>query len=411
MTSSSAPPLADERLSLLLYSSLFPSSVRPHAGLFIRERLRQVMPHADAVVVSPQPWFPGQALLRWLKPDYRPRIPYFESRDGLQVYSPRFPALPGVGRRFDGAMMAIGSWLTVRRLVREANISLIDAHFAYPDGYAASLLSRWLSVPFTVTLRGTEVRCCRIKVLRKRLLLALHRAAWVITVANSLADTVTAAGADASKIERVGNGVDTDRFQPVDPATARKKLGLPQEGPILVTVGGLVRRKGFHRVIEIMPALLRKWPGLRYLVVGGASPEGNIRSELVAQAAESGLEDAVVFLGAVKPDDLKFVLSASDVFVLATENEGWANVLLESMACGLPVVTTSVGGNPEVVESGDLGRLVAFGDGDGLREAIEELLMHPLDGAAIRRHAQANDWSRRVEQLLAIYRRASENLS
>ncbi|MEQ8264478.1 glycosyltransferase [Pseudohaliea sp.] len=400
--------MAEKMLRLVLFSSLFPTSARPQAGLFIRERLRQVMPRVQATVVSPQPWFPFQGLLRLVRPGYRPSVPRREVQDDLIVYSPRFLALPGLGRRFDGFMMALSAYGTVSRIARECGVDLLDAHFAYPDGYGASYLARWLSIPFVVTLRGTEVRCCGTPALRKRLLRALNRAASVITVANSLRDVVSAAGADPAKIERIGNGVDCERFQPVDRKEARRRLDLPVGVPVLISVGGLVARKGFHRVIEILPALRERWPELRYLVVGGPGPEGDMRDQLAQQVAALGLTDCVHFLGAIPPEELRVPLSASDLFVLATENEGWANVFLEAMACGLPVVTTRVGGNAEVVESEALGRLVPFGDGEALREAIEQLLQSPPDSSAIREYAVANAWSRRVDQLLSVYRRASE---
>jgi glycosyltransferase involved in cell wall biosynthesis len=96
-------------------------------------------------------------------------------------------------------------------------------------------------------------------------------------------------------------------------------------------------------------------------------------------------------------------LSAADVFVLATRNEGWANVFLEAMACGLPVVATDVGGNAEVVCSPELGTIVPFGDGVKLREALDDALRCTWDSAAIRRHAQANTWDRRVDELLRAF--------
>lgn len=393
----------DVKPSLLVFSSLFPGSTRPHAGLFIRERLRQTIPRVSAVVVSPQPWFPFQSLLRRLRPGYRTPVPRREIQDGLEVYAPRFLALPGIGRRFDGFMMALCSFALVRRLARTQAPDLIDAHFAYPDGYAASLLARWFDLPLLVTLRGTETRLIRSRPLRRRLLLALARADRVVVVANSLKHAVVSLGADPDKIERVGNGVDTERFLPVDRAAARERLGLPCDVPVLVSVGGLVPRKGFHRVIERIPALRERYPDLRYLIIGGASPEGDYRAQLEEQVRALGLEETVVFLGAVEPRQLREPLSAADVFVLSTANEGWANVFLEAMACGLPVVTTRVGGNPEVVENETLGRIVPPDDGPALQAAIEAMLANPPDRAALRRHAQENAWGVRAERLVAIY--------
>ncbi len=118
-----------------------------------------------------------------------------------------------------------------------------------------------------------------------------------------------------------------------------------------------------------------------------------------------GLEDAVSFLGFVPHDRLKVPLSAADVFVLATRAEGWANVFLETMACGLPVVTTSVGGNPEVVSRPELGTLVPYGDPRALQSAVEDALRRDWDRAAIIRHARENSWDARVATLVETFTR------
>jgi glycosyltransferase involved in cell wall biosynthesis len=90
--------------------------------------------------------------------------------------------------------------------------------------------------------------------------------------------------------------------------------------------------------------------------------------------------------------------------VLATRNEGWANVFLEAMACGLPVVTTRVGGNAEVVCRDDLGTVVPFGDATALREAIAAALLRDWDRSAIRRYAEANSWDERIAVLVEEFR-------
>ncbi len=385
--------------NLVVFSSLFPSSSQPQAGLFIRERMFKVAETLPMLVVSPTPWFPLQRLIRLVRPQYRPSVPYHEVQQGIDVYHPWFFAMPGVLRRLDGWFMALGAWNTLRRLKAKRGINLIDAHFAYPDGYAASLLGRWLDLPFVVTLRGTEVRMCESPALRRRIVAALDDAARVVTVANSLKQVVVDAGADPQKITRVGNGVDSERFQPIPKDLARERLGLDEQEKVIVSVGGLVPRKGFQRVIKVLPDLLRQHPGLKYLIVGGAGPEGDFEQQLRKLVDEKALGDAVVFLGPMAPDDLKVPLSAADVFVLATANEGWANVFLEAMACGLPVVTTRVGGNAEVVTEDQLGVLVEFGNSAALSAALSSALTKRWDRAYIRRHAVGNDWSTRVSAL------------
>jgi teichuronic acid biosynthesis glycosyltransferase TuaC len=387
---------------LIVFSSLFPSAARPGAGLFIRERMFRVARHRPVVVVSPQPWFPGQSLIRWLRPGYRPQAPALDIQQGIRVYHPRFLSVPGLLRQLDGWSMALASFLLVKRLKAEG-ARLIDAHFAYPDGEAATRLGRWLGLPVTITLRGTEVPHSRNPTLRPRLSRTLQTAGYVFSVSDSLRRLAIELGAPPGKTEVVGNGVDTERFYPVGRTAARSRYGIPDNAQVLISVGALVERKGMHRVIDCLPGLIKRHPNLHYLIVGGASPEGDNRAELTAQVAQLGLAGHVHFLGALPPDDLKWPLSASDVFVLATRNEGWANVFLEAMACGLPVVSTDVGGNAEVVCRDELGSIVPFGNVIALEQALDAALNKDWDHSAILDYARANQWDKRVAQLLRTF--------
>ncbi|MEY4719321.1 MAG: hypothetical protein RL563_1939, partial [Pseudomonadota bacterium] len=392
-----------DRPTLLVFSSLYPSQVRPNAGVFIRERMTRVAEHCAMVVVSPVPWFPFQSLIRLFKPNYRLQPASHEHQAGIEVYFPRFFALPGIGRTWDGLSMALSCVPLLFRLKKSFAFNVIDAHFAYPDGYAATWLGRWFDVPVTITLRGTEVPLSRIPSRRQRLLNALHRATVVFSVADALKRHVVALGADATKIHVVGNGVDNAKFHPIDRWLAREQLKLADDAQVLISVGGLVDRKGYHRVIEILPELLKKHPKLVYVIVGGASPEGDNRLQLERQIVDLGLQEHVRFLGAMAAEQLHVPLSAADIFVLATANEGWANVFLEAMACGLPVVTTDVGGNREVVSDAYLGTLVPFGDAKALTLALGNALNAVWDRQAIMDYASQNSWNQRISQLLTCF--------
>jgi len=386
-----------------VFSALYPSEAQPTAGVFIQERMTRVAAVLPVLVISPQPWFPGQGLVRRWRPAYRPGGARFEQQAGVDVFRPRFLALPLVGRSLDSLSMALCSFPLLRRLRRAGRVNLIDAHFAYPDGHAASLLAGWLRLPYTVTLRGTETRIGKTRfrgLLQRRALLAADR---VIGVAKSLADWAQGQGVPAERLQVVGNGVDTATFRPISQAGARSALNLPLDAPVLISVGGLTERKGFHRVMEVLPELLIRWPALQYLVVGGASGEGDWGPRLKAQVKELGLEERVHFLGVIPPHELHRTLSAANAFVLATRNEGWANVFLEAMACGLPVVTTDVGGNREVVRDASLGSVVPFGDSAALAEAIDAALSRQWDHEGIRAYASANSWDDRVRLLVLLH--------
>lgn len=390
---------------MLVWSSLFPGPAQPQAGIFIRERMFRVAGDLPMTVISPQPWFPLQALIRRFRPHFRPHLPVSERQSGIDVLRPRYFSVPGVLKRFDGVFMALGARRTVRRLKRQGRVNVIDAHFGYPDGYAASLVARWEKLPFTVTLRGTEPRHSRDPALRKRLVAGLLQASRVFAVSASLKAVAVELGVPEAAIRVVGNGVDSDRFQPMARDEARRPLGLPAAARILITVGGLVERKGFHRVIACLPELCLQFPDLHYIAVGSAGPEGDYSAKLHAQVAELGLGKRVHFLGALAPEEVHRAMAAADVMVLATRNEGWANVLLEACACGVPVVATDVGGNAEVICRDDLGTIVPFGDHEALLAAIRDALQRDWSHSSIRRYAEENDWNVRVPILVDEFRR------
>lgn len=388
---------------IVVFTTLFPNAAQPGVGLFIRERMFRVAKVLPLTVVAPVPWFPFQGLLRRWKPHFRPEAPLHEVQDGIEVRHPRFLSVPGAFKWLDGILMALGCLPTMLRLKRSFRFNVIDAHFAYPDGDAGTLLGRWLHVPVTITLRGTEVPLARDPLRRRRMIKALARASRIFTVSDSLRRHAERLGAASERTLVVGNGVDLAKFHRLPQEAARRSLGLPDGVPVLISVGALVERKGFHRVMECLPVLRQQLPGLRYLVVGGASPEGDWSTVLRTRAAELGLQDCVMFLGPVAQDELKIALSAANVFVLATRNEGWANVFLEAMACGLPVVTTDVGGNSEVVADAKLGILVPFDEQNKLAEAISEGLRRSWDRDFIVRYAEANSWEHRVKVLTAEF--------
>ena len=390
------PPLP----RVVVFSSLFPSAVQPYAGLFIRERAFRVARHLPLVVVSPRPWSPLDGLIRRIRPGFRLCASHCEVQNGIRVEFSRFFSVPGILKRFDGDLLAWGGAAVLDRLWTTAGFDLIDAHFAYPDGYAATLLGRRLGIPVTITLRGTEARLSRQPAIRKRMMFALGAAARIFAVSESLKRVAMSLGAPEGRIAVIPNGVDLQRFYPEDRREARVALGLAARAPVLISVGGLVERKGFHRVIELLPALRQRFPGLTYVIVGGASAEGDWEHRLRRQVAELRLEGAVRFLGNMDQDALRTPLSAADVFVLATRNEGWANVFLEAMACGLPVVTTDVGGNREVICEAAVGSVVPFGRPDCLEVAIMQALERPWDRRAILAYATAHAWDARIDSLV-----------
>ena len=223
---------------------------------------------------------------------------------------------------------------------------------------------------------------------------AIERSAALITVSEGLREALIGLGAPPQKVTTLRNGVDLERFRPHARDEARARLGLTRR--TLGSVGHLIERKGHHHIIAAMPHL----PDTD-LVIAGAGPELGRLQQL---AAALGVSERVRFLGNLDQSLLPELYSAVDALVLASSREGWANVLLEAMACGTPVVASSVWGTPEVVAAPAAGRLMPELSAEGVRATVEALFADLPDRQATRRYAEGFDWRPTTDGQLALFR-------
>jgi glycosyltransferase involved in cell wall biosynthesis len=217
----------------------------------------------------------------------------------------------------------------------------------------------------------------------------------LIGVSAALRERLIELGADPSRTMTLRNGVDTTAFRPVDRDAARAALALT--GPTLISVGSLIPRKGHHLTIEALLAL----PEFSLLIVG----EGPERASLEAQIARLGLGARVRLLGPRSHADLPQFYGAADASVLASSREGWANVLLESMACGTPVVASNIPGNPEVVQEWAAGLVIEENTPAGIAAGVRRLFANLPSRAATRAYAERFSWDETSAGQLAMFRR------
>lgn len=376
---------------VLLFSTLYPSQARPGHGIFVETRLRELLRRTEiqAQVVAPVPWFPSTHA-RWGEWALMAATPARELRHGVQVEHPRYLLPPKVGMTIAPLALALAAVPTLRRLkARGFDFDLIDAHYYYPDGVAAALLATWFKRPLAITARGSDLNLIAGFALPRRWMQwAAQKAVASIGVCEALVDVLRTWKIDDSHLHVMRNGVDLDRFAPMPREQARQQLGLTG-GPWLISVGNLVPLKGHDLVLEALKALTQQHPHVRLAIIG-RGPERE-RLERLAQAL--GVLDRVTFTGALPQSELTQWYGAADALVLASSREGMANVLLECMACGTPVVATAVGGTPEIVTDRKVGRLVAERTADELCNALIRVLAEPADRAAIRQHAETFGWS------------------
>ncbi|WP_426955478.1 glycosyltransferase family 4 protein [Muricoccus radiodurans] len=396
-------PGRSQPLRLLTFSTLYPNAAQPSHGVFVENRLRHLIAGGEATstVLAPVPWFP------WRSPRFGgwgrlATVPSHETRHGLEVLHPRFPALPGLGMFTNPFALYAAAAAAVDAMLRAGfDFDAIDAHYLYPDGVAAVWLGQRLGKPVVVTARGSDVSLLpRWRVPRRLIRAAMAGADALIAVSSGLRDGMLALGAPPGKVTVLRNGVDLNQFRPpTQRAAARAALGLGGS-PTLLSVGLLIERKGHHHVIEA----LRHLPGHQLLIVG----EGPERGALTALAERLGVAARVRFEGAVPHALLPLHYGAVDVMVLASSREGWANVLLESMACGTPVVASPAWGSREAVTSPEAGLVLDATTPEAIAQGVRHLLAAPPRRSATRAYAERFGWDETTAGQLALFRRVLE---
>jgi len=391
-------------IKLLLISSLFPNSRNLQHGIFVETRLRKLLAsgQVEARVIAPVPWFPKllRGVTRFKLFAHYVRyidVPSAEVLQGVRVDHPKYLVIPKVGMLLTPVFMALSILWCLRITCRsDYECDLIDAHYFYPDGVAVALVSKWLRRPLVISARGTDINVIPDAWLPRQMILwAAKCAAASVTVSQALAQRMTDLGAETGKLHVMRNGVDLKLFDSKGYRAMRRRWAMT--GVTLLSVGNLVEAKGHGLVIEALAAL----PHVSLIVAG----DGVLRQTLEQQAASLRLTERVRFVGSLTQVELVELYSAADALVLASRSEGCANVLLEAMACGAPVVAVAVGGTPEVVTHHSAGVLVAKRSLQELVDGITCLLANPPGRETTRRYAETYSWQPTIEGLVALYTR------
>jgi len=323
-----------------------------------------------------------------------------EERFGIQIFHPRYLLIPKIGMSLAPLTLALSVMRTVKRIKANHQFEMIDAHYFYPDGVAAVILGKLFKKPVVITARGTDLNLIpKYAAPRRMIKWAAKYSVAMITVCQALKDSLTKLGVDEDKVNVLRNGVDLEKFSPpTDRDSLRLKFNIKTRA--LLSVGLLITRKGHDLVIKALPDI----PDT-ILFIAGDGPE---KSNLVRLVKEMDLEKRVIFLGEISHDQLCEYYGAVDALILASSREGWANVLLESMASGTPVVATNVWGTPEVVACEEAGVLVER-NVKSIAKGIQSLLDNYPDRKKTRSYAEQFSWDATTEGQVNLFNQIINN--
>jgi len=386
-------------MRIAVVTSLFPSAVKPHEGIFALRRWAGMRRRGhDVRVVQPLPWAPPVGRDEWRR---MRSIAAHETLDGVHARRPRYLHLPGRAlgnaRRF--------AHCAERELAGAEPFDVLVADYAWPAAAVAHSCARrrW---PLVVNGRGSDVlQVAELPALRAELAAALRLANGWCAVSEHLVRAMDELAGEPRGV-LVANGVDAELFAPREMRASRAALGLHEEpmrdAPLVLVVGHLIERKDPLLALDIVARLRASAaPTARLVYVG----RGALETELRAAVATRGFESWVSLAGEAAPEVLAHWYNAADALLLTSRREGRPNVVLEALASGLPVLATDAGGTPELLAS-DTRMLARTRDPQALAQQLAALLAAPREREALRALAQRWSWESAFVALETLLQRA-----
>lgn len=413
--SSEARPGDDRPLRVLAITRIFPNAVEPLSSPFNRQQFAALGKLCDLRVMATIPWFPGSALVRRSRTGGLRKVPAHDVIAGLDVSHPRVAYVPGLAG-LSGALEVAS--LLPAFLARRRDIDVVLGSWAYPDGAAAVALARLIGVPAVIKAHGSDLNVQSTMFgPRTNLSLALPRASRLVAVSAALGEKAISLGVSRDRVAIVQNGTDASLFRVRDRAEARAALDVVLPPPtggelgsrrMILYCGRIERAKGVMDLIEAFSKIATRAPDLSLVLLG----DGSAMAEAKALAAPLG--SRVRFLGARPLAEVPQWVAASTLVTLPSHAEGSPNVIREALACGRPVVGTSVGGIPELLgpTNGDLhvadpalGAMVPASDPAALGEALLDVASREFDPQAIAARS-GGSWEESAAALLAVLKAA-----
>jgi glycosyltransferase involved in cell wall biosynthesis len=390
-------------MRVLFISSLCSTPLLPHGSPGNARIMRAMRALTPCRMIIPVHYYP-RVLGRWV-PKVRKSsdVPAVEiDGEGTELLHPRTLHIPTVGKTVSGALYTASLLPLVRREIESFKPDVLLSAFAYPDGTATVALGALLGKPTVVRTMGGDIhQAARGLTRRPQISWALKRAGKTIAVSPAMGREVQELGVPADQVAVIPTGVDRAMFHPVDRAEARAALSLPTDDHVLVAPARLSSEKGLNFLLDALPQV-RSPKTVRLLLVG----EGAERAALEAQVGRLGLTDRVRFEGWQPEARMRIYYGAADLVCVPSLEEGWPDVLMESFACGCPVVVSRVGGMPDIVALTGAGILTEPGKPERLAEALTEGLARSWSRDETARIMERHTLAQTAERYLEACREA-----
>ena len=392
-------------MKVLIITNAFPNSAEQTRGIFTYQIAKALQEKCEVEVIAPLPWVPplpdNVAIARYSHVN----VPLKEIIGDITVHHPRYLVIPKILGFMHAAFMYFPLLKLVRKLVQRDIIDLINAHWVFPDGVAATWVGTKLCKPVVLTALGCDINLYTTMALRRfQIIKALKRADYITAVSNGIKDKIVSLNILPRKIRVVPNGIDPDLFSINNKRDARMKLGIPVDLPIILTVGNQDEAKGTKFLIEALKIMRERIAVLPLLILIG---DGQLGTPLVSLAQRLGMTENVLFLGRKPHREIPLWMNAADAFCLPSLREGHPNAVIEALACGIPVVASDVGGIPEIINRRN-GRIAKAGDPVSLCDQLLFCLKASWNRVSIRETVENFTWQDCAEKYMSCYISAIE---
>ncbi|MEQ1907179.1 MAG: glycosyltransferase [Vicinamibacterales bacterium] len=341
---------------------------QPKEAFHERPDFADLARHHDLCIICPVPWTAMMhAVVGGLRSDTA------EWSDGVQVLYPTYFTTPGLQLDRDGTSFERSVRATVRGLVGQQKPDAILSSWSYPDGWAAVRLGQQTGLPVVLHVSGSSSPLPDGS-RGERIIQELCGADAVIATSGAHGRRLVALGTPKHRVHVVPEGISRAQFHAGAQDDARRSLGLPQFGRIVLFAGDTAASRGATDLVKACAILRDRGIAFRCHFVGQKLGTSRLRRVIRSR----GLEDHMFFAGVDTHADLADWFRACDVLALPSYAESIAVVLREAIECGAPFVTTRVGGNREIAHP-SYSRLVIAGAIGDLADSLAEMLERPLN--------------------------------
>ncbi|CAB1055281.1 hypothetical protein D1BOALGB6SA_14 [Olavius sp. associated proteobacterium Delta 1] len=385
------------RVKLLLTTSIFPNSYEPTKGIYIYRQAKALLEFCDVKVIAPVPYVPG-----WMKlPTYEGylRVPRKENLNGLEVLYPRYVVTPRIGRAFYGLSYFVSVWNCARKNAADSKVIL--TYWAYPDGFGSVLLGKKRGLPVLLGGLGCDINDAENDRIRRRMVsFALRKSEHVMSVSAAMKRKMCYLGVPEDKVIVIPNGVE-EKFKPIKQSEARNQIDLgivdstDSKEKWILYIGRFSSEKGLETLLKATKVLAERGSKVRVILVGNGPEKKKLENMSIA----IGLSKILRFVDEVSHEKVPIIMNCADVFCLPSIREGWPNVVMEALACGIPVVASNVGGLPEIIAHHDYGLLVPAGDPVGLADGLESAINRIWDKDVVRSAVRNRTWKHVAEEI------------